>query len=273
MKNNSKKKDSELHRQVIRVLKVLSKTPNDHLVFSTTNKGICLVVGGNEYGFSQETISALVRDKYAALEDDKIIITEAGSWHLKRKLNPEIDFTKIQGDIVNSTIKYDSGLQAVSKNLNESPLSRLFLRKTKSGKTYLTQEEFEAGERFRKDFERGQLQPRISASLSGCVGSSGSSHQQRSGDITDLAIDSRKKINSAIKQLGPELSGIALDVCCFLKGLETVERERFWPPRSAKLMLKTSLSVLARHYGISGHQNTRQGKTHFWGSADYRPML
>ena len=36
----------------------------------------------------------------------------------------------------------------------------------------------------------------------------------------------------------------------YLKGLTEVERERQWPARSAKLMLRTALAALDRHYAM-----------------------
>lgn len=67
----------------------------------------------------------------------------------------------------------------------------------------------------------------------------------------------------------PELAGVAVDVCCFAKGLETVERKRQWPARSAKLMLRTALLVLARHYALPPVGKSRS--RHHWGAEDYRP--
>lgn len=69
--------------------------------------------------------------------------------------------------------------------------------------------------------------------------------------------------------MGPELCGVALDVCCFMKGLETVERERQWPVRSAKLMLRTALMALSRHYA----PQSSILKPHRWGGEGYRPDI
>lgn len=71
--------------------------------------------------------------------------------------------------------------------------------------------------------------------------------------------------------MGPELAGPLVDVCCFLKGVEQVETERGWPARSAKLILKTALSVLSRHY--EPETAPRQTGILHWGSSDYRPTL
>ena len=80
----------------------------------------------------------------------------------------------------------------------------------------------------------------------------------------------------ALDEVGPEVGGILIDVCCELKGLEEAEKTNGWPQRAGKVVLQIALTRLARHYGlISDDRKVRRERRSLrhWGSADYRPTL
>lgn len=131
------------------------------------------------------------------------------------------------------------------RNLDESPLSGLYRRKTKQGAPFLSSEEFEAGERLRRDFTFGALMPSVTMRW---AEKSGGKHKAAPNDMSDEIFAARQRVNKALKAIGPDLGSVLIDVCCFLKGMETIEKERQWPARSAKIVLKTALIALDRHY-------------------------
>ncbi len=188
--------------------------------------------------------------------------TEAGLMHLRRCLAQVDEFQsqhRLDGAIV---VNENGAISRKSANMAESPLMRLHYRKDRAGNHYLDETCFQAGERLRADFTRGQLTPSVTSNWS--TFTSGQSGSSASGisDLSDAALAARIRLENALATVGPEFSGVLLDICCFLKGLEQVERERQWPPRSAKLMLKTGLSILARYYGTDykseNHDRLRQ---------------
>jgi len=260
-------------RNSLRLLKLLSKGASNSLMFKASKNKFVFEISKRQYNFGVELVAELVHKKLVLQDDNKLLLTDAGKFYLKQMLNPDFDIADQHRECKPVSLNKNGGQRVAYRNSNESPLMRLFTRKTKAGMTYISIEEFQAGERLRKDFERAQLQPKISASLNSAIGQGSASNLSQSSDISDFAIDARKRVSLAVERLGPELSGVTLDVCCFLKGLELVETERKWPPRSAKLMLKTALSLLVYHYGISGYENKRSGKLSVWNGTDYRPTI
>ena len=140
--------------------------------------------------------------------------------------------------------------RCVTINRQESVLGALALMKDKAGNRWFAEDAVEAGERLARDFTFAGLQPRVTASWQPRLSTRAAGGSGAQAELSEHQIDARDRVNRALAQLGPELSGVALDVCCFGKGLEQVERERQWPARSAKLMLRTALDLLARHYKL-----------------------
>ena len=142
-------------------------------------------------------------------------------------------------------------------NLRESPLGRLALGES----AFLERHQVEAGERVRRLVERAQLRQRVTMNYAEAVRGSGA----KPGDLPDLAADARKALDDLHAVLPAECAGVVLDVCGLLKGLQEVERDRGWPRRSAKLVLRIGLEHLARFYGIGPHaRGPERGRTRQW---------
>ncbi|MDI4657593.1 DUF6456 domain-containing protein [Xanthobacter autotrophicus] len=144
-----------------------------------------------------------------------------------------------------------AGAPGPQMNLAESPLAWLARRTGKDGRALVDQTQLAAGERLRADFTRAQLTPRVTSRWSEVSGAG------TPEAFTDMVLAAKLRVSRAMTAVGPELSGVLLDVCCFLKGLEAVERERLWPVRTAKVVLGLALDRLAGHYGLSGSTQGR----------------
>ncbi len=147
---------------------------------------------------------------------------------------------------------------------DESPLARLANRPCGDGKPFLSAEEAEAGERLRADWTRAGMMPSVTQRWDRLPGTGGGGGAPT--DWSDHRADCHRRASEALQAVGPELSGVLVDICCFLKGTELVERERRWPARSAKLLLKVGLAALARHYGLVAEAGTAGARTRSWRS-------
>jgi hypothetical protein len=163
-------------------------------------------------------------------------------------------------------IQTEDGVAAVLVNDSESPLAWLARRKGRDGQPMISPHQFIAGEKLRADFTRGHLAPRMTANWEAPGRARGSGHSP--GEMTDVMVTSRQRVGQAMEACGPEFSGVLMDVCCFLRGLEDVERERGWPARSAKIVLQLGLDRLARHYGLAAETRGRGGRLRTWLAED-----
>jgi hypothetical protein len=155
-----------------------------------------------------------------------------------------------------------AGPATVTVDEAESPLVWLARRKGRSGRALIEPMQLQAGERLRAEFTRAHLMPRITSNWSASVADG----RRTAGPVTftETVIAARQRVRHALDAVGPEFSGLLLDVCCFLKSLADVERERRWPPRSAKVVLQLGLDRLARHYGLSAVARGRAKGVRTW---------
>jgi hypothetical protein len=204
---------------------------------------------------SNEAQALIAADLAVRGRDGRLAITDAGRAHLARlefvrNGSPVDPFLGQHLGLARAEIETADGRAAVIVDTAESPLAWLARRKGRDGRALIEPVQFQAGEQLRADFTRARLMPRITANWTSSVaqnrrGGGGPAH------FTDTVIDAHGRVCRALDQVGHELAGLLLDVCCFLKRLEDVERERGWPPRSAKVVLQLGLDRLARHYGLA----------------------
>ncbi|MGV6874683.1 DUF6456 domain-containing protein [Pseudochelatococcus sp. B33] len=140
------------------------------------------------------------------------------------------------------------GAESVKVAINEaeSPLAWLHRRRDRNGEPFIDATCFEAGERLRRDMTMARIMPRVTSRWSPAGGGSGGP-----AVATDAMVSARQRLNRALEAVDGDYAGILLDVCGFLKRIEDVERERHWPPRSGKVVLKLALQRLAAHYGLA----------------------
>lgn len=159
----------------------------------------------------------------------------------------------------------------VAVNESESPLAWLARRKGRDGAPFLAPAQVEAGARFGRDVTVARLLPRVTSDWSGAAAARGQGFG--GAQVGDLAIAARQRLDRIAAAVGAELNGLLVDVCGFQKGLELVERERSWPPRAAKVVLRVALDRLAAHYGLSSQAcgPNGSGRIRTWGADGYRP--
>ncbi len=135
-------------------------------------------------------------------------------------------------------------VRSVTVNATESPLGWLLAR------GLVTHRQFNAGERLRSDWERGQLAPRVTMSWDaapitrGCVGAASEP------DLGGAQLDARRRFDEAVAAAGPGLADILWRVVCAGEGMRDAESALGWPARAGKLVLTLALDRVADHYRI-----------------------
>ena len=175
-------------------------------------------------------------------------------------------------------IKNDRGLCVpVMLNETENPLGWMRARKDKSGQPLLSEVQFEAGEKIRKDFTLSQMSPRVTASweFSAPSGHRRSARGEGAMETSERAMAAKQRLFAALDFLGPEMSSVVFEVCCMASGLEAAERQLRWPRRSAKLVLQIALGKLSQHYGMvqTDPGSGRASLVRKWARKGYRPEI
>ncbi|MDP3068557.1 MAG: DUF6456 domain-containing protein, partial [Methylocystis sp.] len=181
----------------------------------------------------------------------RLSLTDAGRAYLRRLSALDVDQAEpFRAQHASYALRQlEKAARPTLVNDAESPLAWLARRKDRDGRTFLDAAQLEAGERFRRDIEQAQLLQRVTANWEASINAA--RRGADAGAVSEVAIDARRRLVRAFDAVGPELAGLLTDVCGYLKGMEIVESERGWPPRSAKVVLKIALDRLARHYGLA----------------------
>lgn len=263
-----------MDRAALRLLRFLARGAAD--MREAAAQGQVLLDGGDlgVVGARRTEIDRLAGLGLVILNDSRACLSDAGGKALKRAIAVTDPFRSQHQECEAAIVVTATGREAVTVNHAESPLALLWRRKGKNGSSFLSAREYRAGERLRIDYSRGCIMPRLGVNWGAAAGG-GRKLGEANGiaDLTDAALAARQRVEKAVAAVGPELAGVLIDVCCFLKGLERVETERLWPARSAKVVLKSALGALARHYEPQRAAPESRPSILHWGSDDYRPRI
>src|SRR5262245_53463266 len=111
----------------------------------------------------------------------------------------------IEGEVVGRPARASASRRprrSVTVNLAESPLGWLYAR------GHIVRRQFDAGEKLRIDWERGQLGSRVTMAWDVAPVSRGRGGQRPGSDLSGAQLDARHRFQAAIDAAGPGLSDI-----------------------------------------------------------------
>ena len=203
--------------------------------------------------FARATAEALVRQDLAAWRKEAgqavLGLSAAGQSYLRRAGSPDAETAFLHQHREATTVVFqtDMGTKRVRMDADESPLDWLRRRKDRNGEPMIDEAAYQAGERLRTDIMLAGLLPGVTARWDAMPSNGGPASPS---DATDRMVAARQRIRHAFDAVGSDFADLLMDLCGFLKGLELIERERQWPQRSAKIVVRLALARLAEHYGI-----------------------
>ena len=203
----------------------------------------------------------------------RIVIAAAGASWLRRAgaegpafLAQHLDLVAGQGGQEGAGGRAGSGAGIDTdtfRDASESPLAWMARRRNRDGTPLIDTACFEAGERLRRDIAFAGMLPRLTSDW-GRLRVDGSGPRDPAAS-SDAMVGARRRVDRALEAVGSDLSGLLIDLCGFLKGLERIEQDRGWPARSAKVVARIALGRLAEHYGLEREAvGPERGRLRLW---------
>jgi hypothetical protein len=174
-------------------------------------------------------------------------ISAPGRAHLLR--GPSGDYAAQHRETERVALSAEAEDGTVLINAAESPLDWLRRRRDRDGEPLIDAACYDAGESFRRDLTIACLLPGVTSRWDPSAASKPGAMRDPAA-ATDAMIAARQRVRRACEEIGAEFADLLIDLCGFLKGLELIERERRWPARSGKVVVRLALARLADHYGL-----------------------
>lgn len=238
----------------------LTQLARDNAVIITTGSGPCPVFARGD----RRTVAThwLSRKIVKALESEGTVVKVKRGLSLaptvsNRLLNPvqERAFSEQNGRVTTRKIYTpDGGLRNHRVNTSFNVLRRMGMRRGRDGTPLLSASLIEAGERFARDYHAGSTVGPSTQNYSGPNVDGGSRHDAQARKYA-RQIDSKNRLKSARKALGPKLERIVIAVCCNNHDLDALERAEGWAKRSGLVVLRLGLETLRDHYGTQAGRN------------------
>lgn len=242
------------------VAAISDPTRDGYVVLRASHHGVSLGRGTHP----RSSLDELLRRDLACPEAGSraVVISEAGRAWLAREKSRRSGaagdaFADQHRDLDEVVLKTENGPEELAVNTRESPLAWLRRRRGSDGEPLIDAAQFEAGERLRRDLTFAGMLPSVTARWDGAIG--GGQAMRDPAGASDAVIAARQRVRAALLAIGAEFADLLVDLCGFLKGVETIERERRWPARSGKIVIGVALGQLARHYGLASEARGRAG--------------
>lgn len=253
----------EIEREGLRILRRLAEPGTVLAVARDMEMGVVVRDGGD--GAPPQRVAVVARAIAEAMALKEWIgcetpearvaryrITGAGRGALKLLMaaaeNRAQGFGEVQAPYVGGPD--EPTLRHMRTALAESPLAGLARRSDKDGQPFLSRALVGVAERLREDFELANTGPHVLADWERilAVGTGESLVQMTVPAGPPAARAAHERVQAALSDLGPGLADVALRCCCFLEGLEALEKRMGWSARSGKIVLRIALQRLQQQY-------------------------